>query len=193
LYDGVIRVILDDATSEGTTLKHGIAEALGTLEDGDRRLRRALERLRPEDLVAPGIGGGGWSPKDLLAHMALWHEIAIRTLDECEAGTTPWIVGVFAAGGSGLNDDELAARAPWPVERAQGAYESSFDLLLGALHRLDQGTWEVPVPGTDADPQHLGELLGAVLGFDDMAFGHAFAHLEDLEAFVRSRRPAAGA
>jgi hypothetical protein len=159
-------------------------EALATLERGNREIARQLARLEPAHHLVTGIGGGDWSPKDLVAHLALWHEIALRTIDEARSGSTPWIVGVFASAGPGPNDEELARRAPWPPERARAAYREAWAGTVSALGELTEDEWSAPVPGWEEGRAGLGGLLGVVLGTEGLPFGHAFAHLDELTVFV---------
>ncbi len=42
-------------------------EALAILEQGRREVRVLLRRLPQASLVEPGLDGGEWSPKDLVA------------------------------------------------------------------------------------------------------------------------------
>jgi len=144
----------------------------------------ALARLPAEHMSTSGIGGGEWSPKDLLGHLALWHEIALRTIDEARAGEEPWIVGVFTGPGPGPNDDELAARAGWSLDRARSAYEESYAMVQSALEGMSDEEWDRAVEGWSGKPPTLGGLLGVVLGMDRLPFGHAFAHLQELRDFV---------
>jgi hypothetical protein len=165
-------------------------EALETLDRGHREIDRELARLASDELLATGIGGGDWSAKDLVAHLALWHEIALRTIEESRSGSTPWIVQVFASPGPGPNDEELVRRAPWPVDRATQAYREARSATISALIGLRAEEWSAPVSGWTEDPADLGGLLGVVLGTSGLPFGHAFAHLDELRAFVNERRSA---
>lgn len=143
-----------------------------------------LARLPSEHMATTGIGGGEWSPKDLLGHLALWHEIALRTVHEFRAGERPWIVGVFSGPGPGPNDEELAARAGWSLDRARAAYDDSSAKVRSVIETMSDGEWDRPVEGWSDEPATLGGLLGAVLGMDRLPFGHAFAHLQELVDFV---------
>jgi hypothetical protein len=162
-------------------------QAAATLERGHLEIQEQLDRLGPADLEVGGIGGGEWSPKDLLGHLALWHEIALRTIDEARAGSAPWIVGVFAGPGPGPNDDELVARAPWPVDRAREAYEAARAASIEAIRAIEEAAWSSPVEGWTEPPATLGGLLGVVLGRQGQPFGHAFAHLDELRDFADAR------
>jgi hypothetical protein len=146
----------------------------------------ALARLPAEHMSTTGIGGGEWSPKDLLGHLALWHEIALRTIDEARDDEEPWIVRVFAGPGPGPNDEELAARAGWSLDRARAAYDESYAAVVSALEALTDEL-DAPVKGWSGEPPTLGGLLGVVLGMDRRPFGHAFAHLQELNDFVDAK------
>jgi hypothetical protein len=162
-------------------------EALDTFERGYREITAELRRLPAEHMTTTGIGGGRWSPKDLLGHLALWHEIALRSVGEVRRGQRPWIVGVFADPGPGPNDDELAARAGWSLDRARDAFEGSYAEVVSMLRAIDDQEWRRPVDGWTEEPAALGGLLGVVLGTDGLPFGHAYAHLPELTAFVAER------
>jgi hypothetical protein len=159
-------------------------EALTTLARGHDEIQALLRRLPAVHMATAGIGGGEWSPKDLLGHLALWQEIALRTVRESGDGERPWIVGVFAQPGPGPNDDELAARAGWSLDRAREAYAGSYADVVVTLQGLGLDEWDLPVDGWTEQPATLGGLLGVVLGKDDLPFGHAYAHIPELAVFV---------
>jgi hypothetical protein len=159
-------------------------EALDTLQHGYDETTAELRRLPAEHMTTTGIGGGRWSSKDLLGHLALWHEIALRSVDEVRREQRPWIVGVFAEPGPGPNDDELAARAGWSLDRAREAFEGSYAEVVSLLRAIEDQEWRRPVDGWADEPATLGGLVGVVLGTDGLPFGHAYAHLPELTSFV---------
>ena len=56
-------------------------EALATLAEGDAALGALFAQLSSDQLIEPAtIGGGDWSAKDLLGHIAFWEELAAQTL-----------------------------------------------------------------------------------------------------------------
>ena len=62
-------------------------EAIAILEDGQRQIDALVARLTEEQLSTPNtIGGGEWSAKDLLSHVARWNEIAVEALMAWRAG-----------------------------------------------------------------------------------------------------------
>ncbi len=55
-------------------------QVLATLERGDREVRALLDRIPAKDLRRTGIGGGDWSPVDLVAHLTSWERHAVEAL-----------------------------------------------------------------------------------------------------------------
>ena len=53
-------------------------EALTILERGHREVGRLIEQLPSRSLSTTGIGGGAWSPADLLGHLAAWEGFALE-------------------------------------------------------------------------------------------------------------------
>src|SRR5438309_4032353 len=71
-------------------------EALATLQQGNDALAALFAQLSPDQMVkAATIGGGDWSAKDLLGHIAFWEELAAQTLAEWRAGQRPSIENAF--------------------------------------------------------------------------------------------------
>jgi hypothetical protein len=59
----------------------GRREDLLRLEDDAwRAVERAVEAVGPEQAERPGLGTDAWSIKDLIWHLARWHEEAARVL-----------------------------------------------------------------------------------------------------------------
>ena len=55
-------------------------EALTILERGHREVMRLIDGLPPRALTTTGIGGGAWSPADLVGHLAAWEGFALGGL-----------------------------------------------------------------------------------------------------------------
>src|SRR5207245_7846791 len=61
-------------------------QAAAALEEGNAALQELCARLSADEMVRPAtIGGGQWSAKDLLAHVAFWEELAAQTLADWRA------------------------------------------------------------------------------------------------------------
>ena len=79
-------------------------EALAMLEDGQQKVDALVAQLSDEEQERPAtIGGGDWSAKDLLGHIARWNEIAIEALGSWRKGERPEIEDVWGDGVDRLN------------------------------------------------------------------------------------------
>ena len=78
-------------------------------------------------------------------------------------------------------------RSLWKHDRVRGESEATHRQLVAAIEGMTDQEWTSrrPFEGDDAH-EDLGTELGDVLGAPDRPFGHAFAHLPDLEAYARS-------
>jgi hypothetical protein len=160
-------------------------QAIQTLEDGQEQLDALFAQLSPAQMGQPAtIGGGDWSAKDLMGHIARWNEIAMDALESWRAGEVPWIEGQWSGGADKVNADNYAASRDDSVERARSRLRRSHEALLGAITNMSNEEWHSKAPYVTGRRQWLGILLGGITGAPKRAFGHAFAHLADLEAYV---------
>jgi DinB superfamily len=177
----------------------GRLEAIERLEDGHATIAGLLEGLDERQFVALGtIGGGEWSAKDLLGHLATWEELAVRSLREFREGTMPWVEqpeGVFSAPATGKVDAFNArmvarGRVMTPAE-VRARSESVHAELLTALRELPDEDWDAKAfyPTPNNRRRHLSSLLASVLGAKNGPFRHDLDHVPDLETYVRSVRP----
>ena len=175
------------------------AETLATLADGQAHLNRLLARLSEDQMVRPAtIGGGDWSAKDLTGHILTWEALALRTIREWLRNEVPWVErdeGVFSAPATGKVDAynartvaENAGKALADV-RAEAARVHR-DLMI-AIDSLPDAEWsrKASYPTPNGRRRTLATLVGSVLGAPQRPFGHAFAHLPDLEAYVTEVAP----
>jgi hypothetical protein len=164
-------------------------EALSILRDGQERLDELLAKLSDEDLVKPAtIGNRDWSAKDVIGHVALWEEVALVTLEAWLEGQQAPVEETFGGG----DVDEINARnherkRAWPLERIRSESALAHRRLINAMDGLDEEAWRSVLPfQPEGKDRTLGEQLGTVLAAPGRPFGHVFAHLPDLEAYVRS-------
>ena len=148
----------------------------------------ALDGIADDDLVRRGtIGGGDWSAKDLVGHVTCWEEIALEAVDATRAGRTPWVVAA-PKDADGINADAIAERADRPLDRIRSEGEEVHARLCATIEAMTDDEWRAPAAVERGREQHLWALLGAILGAPRRPFGHAFAHLDDAEAFARRAR-----
>jgi hypothetical protein len=165
-------------------------EANDALREGEGLMRELLAGVSAEELERPAtIGDGDWSAKDLLGHIATWEGIALGTLAEWRGGSRPWIEDVFAGGTDAV--DELNARLveekrALSLEEVRSEAETVHLRLLQEIEGTPDGEWTARAGYRTERREHLGTLLGSVLGAPKRPFGHVLAHLPDLEKFVRS-------
>ena len=80
------------------------AVATSTLEEGQAALTLLLYRLSDEQMArAATIGGGDWSAKDLLGHLAFWEELALGFIADWQAGRVPESGRTFADWSGGVD------------------------------------------------------------------------------------------
>lgn len=167
------------------------AEAIATLEEGHRRTADLLAGVAEEDLTRPSsLGGGDWSVKDLLGHVAAWEQLALDALGSWREGRMPEAERIFTQqGGVDLfNAQSVPAKAPLPLDEIRAEWERTHGTLVGAIEGMTDDEWREKAPYPTEWRGTLGELLGSITGAPKRPFGHAFAHIEDLEAFVSSVR-----
>ncbi len=120
------------------------------LETLRARRRAAAPALRPPlARTTPSggrtIGGGDWSAKDLLGHMALWEELALATIDPWLRDERPRLEERFFDGDvDALNAWNEERKRDWPLERIRTEADEMHAQLLGAIERLGPDGWTHP-------------------------------------------------
>ena len=161
-------------------------EALSTLGEGSAAVRAQLHEIPDAQLTHPkAIGGGDWSAKDLIGHLTFWEELALQTIDAWRAAEMPWIEAT-PDDIDRVNENAVAAKAPLSLDRIRVEAVNIYEGLVREIEGMSDEEWRSDPPYESERPMKLFERLGGVLGMQDRPFGHAFAHLEDLEAFAGS-------
>ncbi|MGH2573235.1 MAG: DinB family protein [Actinomycetota bacterium] len=171
-------------------------EAVRNLEGGHARVDLLVSGVSEEDLTRPAtIGGGDWSAKDLIGHLATWEEVALRTLREFQGGEMPWIErdeGPFSAPETGKVDAFNAQAVAEMKQRSLGEVRSEAERthreLIDAIQAMSDEQWTAKAfyPTSSNRRRRLATLVGSVLAAPQRPFGHAFAHVPDLEAYTSS-------
>jgi DinB superfamily len=165
--------------------------ALATLEEGHSEIESLLARLSDDELIRPArIGGGEWSAKDLLGHLAFWEELALETVAAWPTDQQPSVLAIFGGGSAAVDaanarNQEITARQSLAEVRERAGVTHA--RLLEAIRRLSAAEWRArPAFPTPRPKDTLAGSLGSVLGAPRRPFGHAFAHLDDLRTYVES-------
>jgi len=156
-------------------------EAIRLLQVDRRAIESALARLSPRQLTTGGLGGGSWSPKDLLGHLESWEEHALGALEAWDQGATaPIDRALREIGLTRVNADEVERKASRSVARALSASSATHDALLARIRSIPDDVWAAPP--TRRSRTALGVRVGQILAGPDAPFRHDRAHLADLRA-----------
>ena len=163
-------------------------EALSTLEEGRARVDGLLAALTDEDFERPKtIGGGDWSARDLVGHLAYWEELAQHAADDWRAGRVPGMEEVFRNDRIDQINAENATcgREMTAVEVRERAARAHAAIVETTATMSDE-EWSQKSGYETERRRTVGMLLASILGAPKRGFGHAFAHIPDLEAYVES-------
>ncbi len=142
-----------------------------------------LDRLPSRSLSRRGLGGGEWSPKDLIGHLESWEEHAIGALDAWSRGeVAPIDRDLRAFGVNAVNAREVQRKSSRSAARARSSAEATFARLVEGIRAIPAERWSTPP--TSRARRALGESVGRILGGPRGPFTHDQAHLPDLRAFV---------
>ena len=166
-------------------------DAVRLLEEQHAELTTLLAGLEDDAFVRRGtIGGGGWSAKDLAAHMGIWEELAIGAIDAFGRGERPPFEDWFNEPGAGdrLNDEGVERFLDTPAEDVRARFDDLHRRVVAEIEATSDETWASAYP-FDPDDDTLGERIGSLLGSDaGGGFTHGAAHLPDLRAYVDATR-----
>ena len=156
-------------------------DALSFLEDERDAWRpfEALAALSDEDLGRPVEGAHGWSGRDLMVHVLIWVDVALRTAKDLAIGETSATKAKADAdwdtrGGDAVNAELHAAWADVPVDELRRRFAELPGELRGYLTVVPETRW---VKHTD----HLNFFLGQTLE-------HYDEHRADLDAILAAAR-----
>ena len=161
--------------------------ALRMLRESRERTLELLERVPRGGFTRPGLGGGEWSPKDLVGHLSSWEEYALDALGAWERGQRAPIDDLqFTVSTSRINRQNVDRKASWSVARVRLESQRTHAELLEALERLTDARWRKPVTARGRKP--LGVRIGGILGGPGGPFRHDEAHHPSLLGFVEGTR-----
>lgn len=165
------------------------SEALATLEDGRRRLDELTGGLSAEDFIRPAtIGGGDWSAKDLMGHIATWEQAAIDAIGSVRRGEVPAIEEYFRDDGGvdRFNAEQVPLMGSLSLAEVRERAATAHGELAAMIRKMADEEWASKLPYPTERRKTTVVLLGSITGAPKRPFGHAFAHIPDLETFVRS-------
>jgi hypothetical protein len=145
-----------------------------------------LERLPPRDRTRRGLGGGEWSPKDLVSHLESWERYALDAVAAWDRGERAPIDAVlWSRSTAAINADAVAADAHLTWSQARRRAARTHEELLSLIETMSEERWRTPATSRARKP--LGARIGQLLAGSRGPFTHDLAHLEDLRRLVAER------
>lgn len=161
--------------------------ALRMLRESRERTLDLLEQIPPRAFTRPGLGGGEWSPKDLVGHLTSWEEYALDALAAWERGERAPIDDLqFTVSTSRINRQNVDRKASWSVARVRREGQRTHAELVEAIERLTDARWRTPATPRGRKP--LGLRIGGIVGGPGGPFRHDEAHHPSLLAYVEETR-----
>ena len=152
-------------------------ELLRTIREAYERMSGAIEQIPDERLLEPAMDS--WSGKDLVAHMAWWHDHSARVIEDLRAGRQPYDDTDPANTTEALNERTHREHLDDPPEHTRRAFHESFTRLLAALEAVT----DEELFADDRWPWLGGEALAEIILWDSSR--HYDAHREHLERLSR--------
>jgi len=161
------------------------AEALEILRTSRAKTDALIARLDESQIAQrAALGGGEWSVKDLIGHLAGWEYLALSWARD---GTWPDDAGTFTTGDE-FNAAGIERKRDWTLERIRADSERIRAELVEAIEKMDDERWHAEVEAFGGK-RPLHEVIGQILAGDKHGlFAHDLAHLHDLEESVRAFR-----
>jgi hypothetical protein len=157
--------------------------ALRMVRESRQRTLELLEGVPRGGFTRPGLGGGEWSPKDLVGHLTSWEEYALDALAAWERGVRAPIDDLqFTVSTSRINLQNVERKASWSVARVRRESQRIHAELLEAIERLTDARWRAPATPRGRKP--LGLRIGGILGGPAGPFRHDDAHHPSLLGLV---------
>lgn len=159
-------------------------EAAQILEEGGAEIAMLMAVTEEKDFVRRGaIGGGEWSPKDLLAHLTFCERNALDALEDWSVGREWRLHHALRVSGDEdfLNDRAVKESLSLDPDEVRDRAGKTHSELLAAVGAMTEVEWKTP-----AGDGTRGFELGSIIGGPDGPFRHAWAHLGDLREYVES-------
>jgi hypothetical protein len=148
-------------------------ELIQTMRDVHQGMAEAIEHLPDERLLEPAMDD--WTGKDLLAHMAWWHDHSAIVIESLRAGRPLDDGSDPAETTDTINERTHRDHLDDPPELTRWAFNESFTRLLAALEPVT----DEELIAADRWPELGGEALVETILWDSSR--HYDAHREHLE------------
>jgi hypothetical protein len=165
----------DDAADRG--------RAIAEIREDRARTLALLDAIDPDALATTGLGGGEWSPKDLIGHLETWEQHALDAIAAWGQGERPPIgVALETLGTDEVNRRAVERKAALPIEDIRTSATATHRTLLEALEAAGEDWWQAPADDDRALTR--GQRIGGILGGQRGLFRHDPDHWDDLTKFA---------
>lgn len=154
-------------------------ELIRAMRDAHRRVADAIEHVPDERLLEPVMDG--WTGKDLLAHLAWWHDHSAMVIDALRAGRRPYDENDPANATDAVNERTHREHLDDPPALARRAFDESFARLLAALEPVT----DEELFADDRWPWLGGEALAEMILWDSSR--HYEGHRDPLRRLSAER------
>jgi hypothetical protein len=153
-------------------------ELLRTITAAHSKLAQLAERIGDDRLQDPSTGD--WTGKDVLAHLAWWHDHSVLVIESLRAGRQPYDVTDPANSTDSFNERVHREHVHDRPDVTRIAFDKSFERLLAAITSMsDADLFEA-----DRWPWLGDEALVEMLLWDTAR--HYDAHLEHLAPLAQN-------
>ena len=157
--------------------------AVQILDGARARTLDLIDRLPRTAVTTAGLGGGEWSPKDLLGHLTSWEEFALDALAAWDRGERAPVDALWrSVSMSEINRQNVEHKGAWSVSKVRRESERTIGELVTAIEVMSDARWLAPVTARGRKP--LAVRLGGILGAPGGLFRHDQSHHPTLRVFV---------
>ena len=158
------------------------AQAKEILVSSRARTMDLVDKLNDRQMKTTShLGGGSWSVKDLLGHLAGYEEQAVAIA----TGKKPRFDFSRFESVDARNAADMERKRYWTVKRVRDGLEAMRSALLEVIDEMDEERWKAKVQtrtGRSALALVLGKLL---VGGKHGLYAHDLDHIRDLEKSVK--------
>ena len=154
------------------------AELLRTITAAHGEMAQLLDRISDERLQDPTMGD--WTGKDVLAHLAWWHDHSLLVIESLRAGRQPYDTTDPANSTDSFNERAHREHSHEHSDVTRAAFDQSFERLVAAIMLLSDDD----LFGADRWPWLGDEALVEMLLWDTAR--HYEAHLEHLAPLAQT-------
>lgn len=150
-------------------------EILQAIQEQHAELTAALAGIPAEKLTRHPLVAW-WTIKDLLGHVAMWDQVALKFIREYQADGLPKQLGIQGDDDvDRYNKRGVAMRRDWSLETVRAELETTYRKLIAAIESLSDADLVKPLPPPWGDGATLERLIAV------NSYQHVPEHIEQIE------------